>query len=66
MPALMGPIQLSADELRCLSVDERLEPIGQLWDSLEHEAMPLSEAQQHELDRCLTTLDKDRTEGLSW
>ena len=59
-------MQLSSDEISRLSVDERLELIGQLWDSLEHEALPLSDAQQHELDRRLATLDQDRAEGLSW
>jgi putative addiction module component (TIGR02574 family) len=59
-------MQLSSDELRRLSVAQRLELIGQLWDSLEHEALPLTEAQQLELDRRLATLDADRAEGVSW
>ncbi|MBV9322848.1 MAG: addiction module protein [Chloroflexi bacterium] len=59
-------MQLSSDELRRLSVDERLELIGQLWDSLEHEPLPLSDAQQHELDRRLESLESDPAEGVSW
>jgi putative addiction module component (TIGR02574 family) len=59
-------MQLSSDEIGRLSVDERLELIGQIWDSLEHESLPLSPAQQHELDRRLAAFDQDRAEGLSW
>jgi putative addiction module component (TIGR02574 family) len=58
-------MQLSSDEIGRLSVDERLR-FGQLWDSLEHEELPLSEGQQLELDRRLTTLDRKRAEGQSW
>jgi putative addiction module component (TIGR02574 family) len=61
-----GLVQLSHDELSRLSVDERLELIGQLWDSLEHEPLPPSTAQQQELDRRLVTLDHELTEGQSW
>ena len=59
-------VQLSRDEIGRLSVDERLDLIGQLWDSLEHERLPLSRAQQQELDRRLASLDEDRAAGLSW
>ena len=59
-------MQLSSDELRRLSVDERLDLIGQLWDSLEHESLPLSSTQQRELDRRLAAFDQERAEGLSW
>jgi putative addiction module component (TIGR02574 family) len=59
-------MQLSSDELHRLSVDERLDLIGQLWDSLEHEPLPLSSAQQQELDRRLGSLEGDRAEAVSW
>jgi putative addiction module component (TIGR02574 family) len=59
-------MQLSSDEISRLSVDERLELIGQLWDSLEHERLPLSSAQQKELDRRLASLDHERADGQSW
>lgn len=59
-------MQLSAEEIGRLSVHERLDLIGQLWDSLEHEPLPLSDAQQHELDRRLDTLESDRAKGVSW
>jgi putative addiction module component (TIGR02574 family) len=59
-------MRLSSDEIARLSVDERLERIGQLWDSLEHEPLPFSRAQQHELDSRLATLDVDRAEAVNW
>jgi putative addiction module component (TIGR02574 family) len=59
-------MQLSSEELSRLSVDERLDLIGQLWDSLEHESLPLSDAQQQELDRRLGALDTHRAKGVSW
>jgi putative addiction module component (TIGR02574 family) len=59
-------MQLSSDEIRRLSVDERLDLIGQLWDSLEHEPLPLSTAQQQELDRRLAMLDHERADEQSW
>lgn len=36
---------LSAEEAGRLSVDERLDLIGQLWNSLAHEELPLTDAQ---------------------
>lgn len=59
-------MQLSSDEISRLSVDERLELIGQLWDSLEHEPLTLSTAQQKELDRRLASLYHERADGQSW
>jgi putative addiction module component (TIGR02574 family) len=59
-------MELSSEEIGRLSVDERLDLIGQLWDSLEREPLPLSAAQQQELDRRLATLDQGRAEGQSW
>ena len=62
----MACMHLSSDEISRLSVDERLDLIGQLWDSLEHESLPLSSTQQRELDRRLAAFDQERAEGLSW
>jgi putative addiction module component (TIGR02574 family) len=47
---------LSADEIRRLPVEKRLELIGQLWDSLQGDPqlLPLTPAQQAELERWLT------------
>lgn len=57
---------LTHDELARLTPPERLALISQLWDSLEDEQLPLTTAQQAELDRRLATLDQDRREGITW
>ena len=57
---------LSHDELVRLSPQERLALISQLWDSLEADQLPLTAAQQAELDRRLETLDEDRRAGMTW
>ena len=57
---------LSHDELARLTPIERLELISQLWDSLEEGQLPLTPAQQAELDRRLASLDQDRREGITW
>ncbi len=57
---------LTQDELVRLSPSERLALISQLWDSLEDDQLPLSVAQQAELDSRLATLDQDRREGITW
>lgn len=49
-----------------MSPPERLALIAQLWDSLEHEQLPLTAAQQAELYRRLLSLDQDRDRGVSW
>lgn len=57
---------LNQDELAKLTPPERLALISQLWDSLESDQLPLTTAQQAELDRRLETLDRDRREGITW
>ena len=57
---------LTQDEIARLSLPERLELIGQLWDSLEREQFPLTGAQEEELARRLASLDQDRREGVTW
>ncbi len=57
---------LKPDEIVRLSLPERLALIAQLWDSLEHEQLPLTGAQQAELERRLTSLDQDRRDGVTW
>ena len=57
---------LNQDELARLTAPERLALIAQLWDSLESDQLPLTSAQQTELDRRLETLDRDRRDGVSW
>jgi putative addiction module component (TIGR02574 family) len=57
---------LNKDELARLTPPERLALISQLWDSFEHDQLPLTAAQQTELERRLETLDQDRSEGITW
>jgi putative addiction module component (TIGR02574 family) len=49
-----------------LSPQERLALIAQLWDSLTDDDLPLSPAQEAELDRRLASFDADRNDGVSW
>jgi putative addiction module component (TIGR02574 family) len=57
---------LTRDEIVRLSPPERLALIAQLWDSLEQDRLPLTKAQQTELERRLASLDRDRGQGLTW
>ena len=57
---------LSSGEIGRLSPPERLALIAQLWDSLDQNQLPLTQAQQTELDHRLVTLDRDRREGVTW
>jgi len=57
---------LTPDEIARLSPPERLALIVQLWDSLEYEQLPLTSAQQAELERRLALLDHDRRDGITW
>lgn len=59
-------MQLTPDEITRLSAPERLALIAQLWDSLDEVQVPLTTAQQAELDRRLATLEHDRTDGVTW
>jgi putative addiction module component (TIGR02574 family) len=58
--------KLKSDELARLSPEERLALIGQLWDSLGDDDVPLPEGQQAELSRRLSSLDADRTQAVTW
>ena len=57
---------LTPDEIERLTPPERLALIAQLWDSLEYEQLPLTQAQQAELDHRLASLDEDRRNGVTW
>jgi putative addiction module component (TIGR02574 family) len=57
---------LTPDEMGRLTTPERLALIAQLWDSLDHEQLPLTEAQHAELDRRLASLEDDRRDGVKW
>jgi putative addiction module component (TIGR02574 family) len=57
---------LTSHKIGRLTPPERLALIAQLWDSLDHEKLPLTEAQRSELDRRLMSLDDDRRNGVTW
>jgi putative addiction module component (TIGR02574 family) len=59
-------MQLTPADITRLSPDERLRLIEQLWDSLEEEQIPLSPAQQAELERRLSSFDEDSAQAVSW
>lgn len=47
-----------------LSTEQRLDLIGEIWDSIDAAAVPLTVAQAAELDRRLETLDEDIKHGI--
>ncbi len=57
---------LTREEIARLSPEERLSLIGELWDSLQDEQVPLPEAQRAELARRLSTLDQQRDTFTTW
>ena len=59
-------VHFTPDEIVRLSPPERLALIAQLWDSLDHDQLPLTMAQQAELEYRLNTLDEDRQNGVTW
>ena len=57
---------LTPDDVARLSVHERLDLIGQLWDSLVDSDIPVTPAQRAELDRRLATFEDDRAHAVTW
>ena len=57
---------LTPDEIVRLTPSERLALISQLWDSLEHEHLPLTSAQESELERRLSSLEENRRDCVIW
>jgi putative addiction module component (TIGR02574 family) len=49
-----------------MSVDERLDLLAVIWDSLDPDDVPLTEAQRAELDRRLDELMNDPSAGIPW
>jgi putative addiction module component (TIGR02574 family) len=54
---------MAAIEFNHLSPQERLDLIGQLWESLTPDAVPVTQAQKNEIKRRLATLDRDIDQG---
>jgi putative addiction module component (TIGR02574 family) len=57
---------LTPEEIVRLTPPERLALIAQLWDSLDDEQLPLTGAQQAELEHRLTSLDEDKRHSIPW
>ncbi len=53
-------------DILAMSPAERLELIGELWDSLEADDVELSPEQQAELDRRLDSLEATGPTGAPW
>ena len=53
-------------ELARLSPRQRLDLIERLWESLEGEDLPLTEAQRAELDRRIEGFDQNREQSIPW
>ncbi|OAN42996.1 hypothetical protein A6A04_09860 [Paramagnetospirillum marisnigri] len=49
-----------------LSAEQRLALIGELWESLESPAVPVTPAQQAELDRRLESVEQDLAQAVPW
>ena len=57
---------LCREAINKLSVDDRLDLIGDLCESLEGAELPITDEQAEELDRREVTFDQDRTESMTW
>jgi putative addiction module component (TIGR02574 family) len=53
-------------ELARLSPRQRLALIEALWESLDDEDVPVTEAQRAELDRRIAGFGRDREQSISW
>jgi putative addiction module component (TIGR02574 family) len=53
-------------ELARLSPRQRLDLIESLWESLDDEDVPVTDAQRAELDRRIAGFDQDRKHSIPW
>jgi putative addiction module component (TIGR02574 family) len=53
-------------QIGSLTPDEKAELIDELWESLEADARPLTEAQREELDRRLDLYERNPSDVISW
>jgi len=58
--------RITAEDIAGLSPQERIELIGELWDSLDDVDLGLTEAQAAELARRVDALEADPTQGIAW
>lgn len=57
---------LTLDDIHHLSPRERLDLIGELWDSMADAEVPLPHAQRAELERRLGSFEEDRARAVTW
>ena len=62
----MGEIKI--DDIKALSVEERIDLIGRIWDTLAEkpEALPVPDAHRRILDERLEDVQADPSAGSSW
>lgn len=53
-------------DVKSLTPQERLALLEEIWDSLESEDVPVTDAQRREIDRRLDDLERDRDLGIPW
>jgi putative addiction module component (TIGR02574 family) len=53
-------------DIQILSPEERLDLIGELWDSLEAQDLPMSDDQRAELDRRIADVEAGGPKGSPW
>ena len=53
-------------QIGSLTPDEKAELIDELWESLEADARPLTEAQREELDRRLDLYERNSSDVIPW
>jgi putative addiction module component (TIGR02574 family) len=58
--------RLSPDDITRMSAVEKLELIGDLWDSLDDATFGVPDSHRAELERRLLTLDDDLLHGVAW
>lgn len=59
---------MAAIDISTLTVEQRLELLDEIWESLyaTPQVIPLTEAQREELDRRLDEVDRDGPDGIPW
>lgn len=58
--------RITADDIAGMSPQERIELMGELWDSLDDADLALTEAQSAELARRLGSFEADRAQAIAW
>ena len=56
----------SATAISTLTVEQRLELLDEIWESLYETPQALTEAQREELDRRMDEVDRDGPDGIPW